>query len=52
MDAAEARRVATRRASTGGVFTPDLAIVQPARLARGLRRVVLERGVRIFEGSR
>jgi glycine/D-amino acid oxidase-like deaminating enzyme len=35
----------------GGVFTPNGATVQPARLARGLRRVLLERGVRIFERS-
>ena len=35
----------------GGVLTPRAATVQPARLARGLRRVLLERGVRIFEGS-
>jgi len=32
-------------------FIDDSAIVQPARLARGLRRVALERGVRIFERS-
>ncbi len=32
-----------------GAYTPDSAGVQPARLARGLRRVLLERGVRIFE---
>ena len=32
-----------------GVLTPRAATVQPARLARGLRRVILERGVRIFE---
>jgi glycine/D-amino acid oxidase-like deaminating enzyme len=36
----------------GGVFVPDNAIVQPARLARGLRRLLLERGVRIFERTR
>ncbi len=35
----------------GGVFMPGAAHVQPARLSRGLRRVVLERGVRIFEGT-
>jgi glycine/D-amino acid oxidase-like deaminating enzyme len=35
----------------GGVLMSDGATVQPARLARGLRRVLLERGVRIFEGS-
>jgi glycine/D-amino acid oxidase-like deaminating enzyme len=34
-----------------GVFAPGAAMVQPARLARGLRRVLLERGVRIFEGT-
>jgi glycine/D-amino acid oxidase-like deaminating enzyme len=32
-----------------GIFESDAATVQPARLARGLRRVLLERGVRIFE---
>src|SRR5207302_10515279 len=35
----------------GGVFEPTAASVQPALLARGLRRVALERGVRIFERS-
>jgi glycine/D-amino acid oxidase-like deaminating enzyme len=35
----------------GGAFMRNGATVQPARLARGLRRVLLERGVRIFEGS-
>jgi len=33
----------------GGVFTPYGATVQPARLARGIRRVLLDRGVRIHE---
>ncbi len=32
-----------------GVFIPGAATVQPARLARGLRRVLIERGVRVFE---
>ena len=32
-----------------GIFIDDGASVQPARLARGLRRVLLERGVRIHE---
>jgi glycine/D-amino acid oxidase-like deaminating enzyme len=35
----------------GGVFTHHGATVHPGRLARGLRRVLLQRGVRIFEGS-
>jgi glycine/D-amino acid oxidase-like deaminating enzyme len=34
-----------------GVFEPNAATVQPALLARGLRRVVRELGVRIYEGS-
>ena len=36
----------------GGVFMPGAATLQPAFLARGLRRVLLERGVRIHEGTR
>lgn len=35
----------------GGMFIPEGATVQPARLARGLRRALMERGVRIYEGS-
>ncbi|MBI3648247.1 MAG: FAD-dependent oxidoreductase, partial [Actinobacteria bacterium] len=34
-----------------GVLNREAATVQPARLALGLRRVLLERGVRIFEGT-
>jgi glycine/D-amino acid oxidase-like deaminating enzyme len=34
-----------------GVFMPGAATIQPASLARGLRRVALERGVRIAEGT-
>jgi glycine/D-amino acid oxidase-like deaminating enzyme len=33
----------------GAAFEPTAATVQPAHLARGLRRVALERGVRIHE---
>ena len=32
-----------------GIFEPSAATVQPALLARGLRRVALEKGVRIYE---
>ncbi len=35
----------------GGMLIADAANLQPARLARGLRRVLLERGVRIFEAT-
>jgi glycine/D-amino acid oxidase-like deaminating enzyme len=34
-----------------GVLMPAAATIQPATLARGLRRVLLERGVRIHEGT-
>jgi len=33
----------------GGMLIHDAANLQPARLARGLRRVLIDRGVRIFE---
>jgi glycine/D-amino acid oxidase-like deaminating enzyme len=45
----QARDIADSPRIEGARFTPDGAIVQPARLARGLRRVALERGVAIFE---
>ncbi len=49
IDAARARAVADSPRFLGGMYTPDAATVQPARLARELRRVLLERGVRIHE---
>ncbi len=39
-------------AHRAGVFDPSAATVQPAALARGLRRAALEAGVRIFENTR
>ena len=36
----------------GGAFFSDGAVCQPARLARGLRRVAMERGVHLFERTR
>jgi glycine/D-amino acid oxidase-like deaminating enzyme len=51
VDAAVARRVADSPRFSGGVMTDDLAVIQPARLTRELRRVLLERGVRICEGT-
>ena len=51
VDAAEARRVADSPRFVGGVVTPDLTVLQPGKLARELRRVLLERGVRIFEST-
>jgi putative aminophosphonate oxidoreductase len=47
----DAARRAGESTHLAGVFEPTAATVQPALLARGLRRVALERGVRIFERS-
>lgn len=51
LDPAEVSRRAGSPAHRQGVFIANAAVVQPAALARGLRRVALERGVRIFEHS-
>ncbi|MGZ5288567.1 MAG: NAD(P)/FAD-dependent oxidoreductase [Actinomycetota bacterium] len=51
LDAPAARARVDSPVVFGGVFSPHGAIAQPARLARGMRRVAMERGVRIFEGS-
>jgi glycine/D-amino acid oxidase-like deaminating enzyme len=45
----EARAYADSPLFVGGFFDRDGATVQPARLARGLRRIALERGVHVFE---
>ena len=50
-----AEQVAARIRVAGAVaghFDPDCARVHPARLVRGVARVVRERGVRIHEGTR
>jgi glycine/D-amino acid oxidase-like deaminating enzyme len=47
----EAAERAGSPAHLGGVFEAISATVQPALLARGLRRVALERGVDIYERS-
>jgi len=48
---AEVRAICDSPVFRDGLLIPDGANVQPARLARGLRRVLLERGVRIHEGT-
>jgi glycine/D-amino acid oxidase-like deaminating enzyme len=52
LGAADVRRYCASPAFRDGLLMPSAATVQPARLARGLRRVLLERGVRICEGTR
>ena len=49
LDPADVGRRSGSTAHREGVFESTAAIVQPAALARGLRRVALEMGVRIFE---
>lgn len=51
LEPAEVRRRAGSAAHLAGVFERSAATVQPALLARGLRRAALGRGVRIFEHS-
>jgi glycine/D-amino acid oxidase-like deaminating enzyme len=49
LDAAEVRARCDGPAFGAGMLTPRAAVLQPARLALGLRRALLERGVRIHE---
>ena len=51
VDAAELRRRTGTPIGLAGVELSDAASVHPARLVRGLRRLALRRGVRIFEGT-
>jgi glycine/D-amino acid oxidase-like deaminating enzyme len=52
LDAAQVRELVDSPRFVDGAFSSDGGVVQPARLARGLRRVLLERGVHIFERTR
>ena len=49
LSADEVRKRCDSSTFLGGLFISDAANLQPARLARGLRRVLIERGVRVFE---
>lgn len=52
LDAAETRAMLAASDVVGGAFTPHCAAVHPARLVRGLARIVEDRGVAVFEGTR
>jgi glycine/D-amino acid oxidase-like deaminating enzyme len=52
LGADEVQRVCASPAFGDGLWMRSAAAIQPARLARGMRRVLLERGVRIHEGTR
>jgi glycine/D-amino acid oxidase-like deaminating enzyme len=51
LDAGQAAARSGSAKHIGGAFEASSATVQPAKLVRGLRRVALERGVRIYEHS-
>jgi glycine/D-amino acid oxidase-like deaminating enzyme len=51
LSAQEVKARCSSPAFLSGAFMRDGASVQPALLARGLRRVVLDRGVTIYEGT-
>lgn len=51
LDATAARSVINSPLFLAGAVSDDSALVQPARLARELARVAMERGVEIFENS-
>ncbi|MET3960664.1 glycine/D-amino acid oxidase-like deaminating enzyme [Marmoricola sp. OAE513] len=52
LDAAAVRARVDSPTYLGAVHDPDSAILEPARLAWGLREACLRRGVRIVEGTR
>ncbi|SDS16360.1 Glycine/D-amino acid oxidase [Nocardioides scoriae] len=52
LDAAEASAVLAADGVVGGTFTPHCAAVHPARLVRGLARVVEAAGVHLVEQTR
>jgi glycine/D-amino acid oxidase-like deaminating enzyme len=49
LDQGEVAALAHIQGAYGGTFTPHCAALHPAKLVRGLARVVESRGVRIFE---
>ena len=52
VDRAMVQRACASPAFGEGLLMPSAASIQPALLARGLRRVLIDRGVRIFENTR
>ncbi len=52
LDAAETRARVGIHDAVGSTYTPHCARMHPAKLVRGLARVVEQRGVRVLEGTR
>lgn len=51
LNAQDARALSGMDLASGGLFDPDAATLQPAQLVRGLRRVALAKGVRLYENT-
>jgi len=51
LTAAQVARCSGSARNIAGVFSPFAATLQPGKLVRGLRRVALQMGIRIFEHS-
>jgi glycine/D-amino acid oxidase-like deaminating enzyme len=51
IDAATITAMTGSRAFLAGIHDPTAATIHPGKLARGLRRVVLKRGIRVYENS-
>jgi glycine/D-amino acid oxidase-like deaminating enzyme len=51
LDRSAVQKVCASPAFGEGLLMPSAATVQPALLARGLRRVLIERGVQVHEGT-
>ncbi|MEH6591286.1 MAG: FAD-binding oxidoreductase [Halioglobus sp.] len=52
MDPAELKSRLNVRNPQGGIYTPHVARIQPARLVRGLTDALVKKGVKIFEQTR
>jgi glycine/D-amino acid oxidase-like deaminating enzyme len=52
LDAGDACKRLAATSVVGATFTPHCAAIHPAKLARGLARVVTERGVQLYERTR
>jgi glycine/D-amino acid oxidase-like deaminating enzyme len=51
VDAATITAMTGSRAFLAGIHDPTAATIHPGKLARGLRRVVLKRGIRVYENA-
>jgi glycine/D-amino acid oxidase-like deaminating enzyme len=51
LTSAEITAMTGSKAFLAGIHDPSAATIHPGKLARGLRRVVLKRGIRVYENS-